>query len=74
MPTATDAMSIARELGITGREKPDVLDRMRRDFAFANHPDRVAADLRDNAIVRMQIANRLIDEAKLRFVTLKAVK
>ena len=53
---------------ITGREKPDVLDRMRRDFAFANHPDRVSADLRDNAIVRMQIANRMIDEAKQRLV------
>lgn len=65
-PPPTDALSIARELGLTGREKPEALDRMRRDFAFANHPDRVAADLRDGAIVRMQIANRMIDEAKQR--------
>lgn len=58
--------AIARELKLTGREKPDALDRVRREFAFANHPDRVAPALRERAIVRMQIANRMIDDAKHR--------
>lgn len=39
------------------------LTRIRRRFAFANHPDRVAPHLRERAMVRMQVANRLIDEA-----------
>lgn len=43
---------------------PKNYDRLRRDFAFRNHPDRVAEHLRAYAIVRMQIANTLIDEAK----------
>ncbi len=63
---------IARELALTGREKPEALDRIRREFAFANHPDRVAEDMRDRAIVRMQIANRMIDEAKLKWQQAKA--
>ena len=58
--------AIARELSLSGREKPDALDRMRREFAFANHPDRVAPELRERAIVRMQVANRMIDDAKRR--------
>lgn len=33
---------------------------MRRDFAFHNHPEH----LRARAIIRMQVANMLIDEAK----------
>ena len=61
-----DPVDIAMQLGLTGKEKAPALDQMRRDFAFANHPDRVAMDLRDRAIVRMQIANRMIDEAKRR--------
>jgi hypothetical protein len=36
----------------------------RRAFAFKNHPDRVAPHLRQRAMVRMQVANMLIDEAK----------
>lgn len=63
---------IAVELGLTGREHPAALDRLRREFAFANHPDRVAADLRDRAIQRMQIANTMIDEAKRRFARISA--
>jgi len=61
---SVEPFDIARELRLTGREKPDALDRIRREFAFANHPDRVAEDLRERAIVRMQIANRMIDDAK----------
>ena len=41
---------------------------MRRSFAFANHPDRVAPHLRQRAMIRMQVANMLIDEAKRRAV------
>jgi hypothetical protein len=40
--------------------------RLRRDFAFHNHPDRVAPHLRNHAIRRMQVANMLIDEARRR--------
>lgn len=60
----TNPESIARELGIGDRRPPADLDALRRRFAAANHPDRVAAHLRDDAMVRMQIANMLIDEAK----------
>ena len=61
---STEPAAIARELQLTGREKPETLDRLRREFAFRNHPDRVAPELRQRAIVRMQIANRMIDDAK----------
>ncbi len=63
---SADPAEIARELGLTGKETVAGLDRVRRAFAFANHPDRVAEDCRPVAIVRMQIANRLIDDAKAR--------
>jgi hypothetical protein len=59
-----DPDSIAAELGL-GADKPRVdFGRLRRSFAFANHPDRVAPHLRQRAMVRMQIANMLIDDAK----------
>ncbi|MGB3386948.1 MAG: hypothetical protein WBA88_03095 [Pseudaminobacter sp.] len=61
-----DPDSIAAELGLgSGKSKMD-FGRLRRNFAFANHPDRVAPHLRQRAMVRMQIANMLIDEAKRR--------
>lgn len=59
-----DPADIARELGLPGKKKLGELDALRRRFALANHPDRVAADLRGVAMVRMQVANMLIDEAK----------
>lgn len=63
-----DRESIAAELGLgVGRPKVD-FGRLRRNFAFANHPDRVAPHLRQRAMVRMQIANMLIDEARRRTV------
>jgi hypothetical protein len=65
---------IAQELRITGRERAEALDRIRRDFAFANHPDRVSADLRDRAMVRMQIANQMIDDAKRRLARIDAAQ
>jgi len=60
----TDPDAIARELGLHKGRPPADLDALRRRFAAANHPDRVAAHLRNDAMTRMQIANMLIDEAK----------
>jgi len=67
MPLATEPEAIATELGL---EKAGIEDfhRIRRRFAFANHPDRVAPHLRQRAMIRMQVANMLIDEAKRRAV------
>jgi hypothetical protein len=59
---SVDPDTIAAELGL---DRPNAdLKRLRRDFAFANHPDRVSPHLRQRAAVRMQIANMLIDEAR----------
>lgn len=55
---------IAAELGLDRPTPPRNLDRLRRAFAFKNHPDRVAPEQRERAMIRMQVANRLIDEAK----------
>jgi hypothetical protein len=60
----TDPKAIARELRLDRMWPPSDLDALRRKFASANHPDRVAQHLRQDAMVRMQIANMLIDEAK----------
>ncbi|MBO6719569.1 MAG: hypothetical protein JJ913_16560 [Rhizobiaceae bacterium] len=60
----TDPQSIASELGLDKGRPPADLNMLRRRFAVANHPDRVAQHLRDDAMRRMQIANMLIDEAK----------
>jgi hypothetical protein len=63
---AVDPQAIAAELGL---DRPNAdFKRLRRDFAFANHPDRVAPHLRQRAAVRMQIANMLIDEARRKAV------
>ena len=58
--------AIAIELGIGPKSTVTDLGRLRRDFAFKNHPDRVAPHLRQRAMVRMQVANMLIDDAKRR--------
>jgi hypothetical protein len=55
--------AIERELGLADA-RPAELSRKRRSFAFKNHPDRVAPHLRQRAMVRMQVANMLIDEAE----------
>jgi hypothetical protein len=62
MPS-TDPAVISRELGIKAGMPASQLARMRRAFAFRNHPDRVAPQLRQCAMVRMQVANMLIDDA-----------
>jgi hypothetical protein len=56
--------AISRELGLSGSLPSAELGAKRRAFAFKNHPDRVAPHLRQRAMVRMQVANMLIDEAK----------
>lgn len=61
-----DPESIAGELGLEKSGKNADFGRIRRNFAFANHPDRVAPHLRQRAMIRMQVANMLIDEAKRR--------
>ena len=61
-----DPQSISRELGIEGMSKVEHLDRARRSFAMRYHPDRVPEEMRERAVLRMQIANMLIDEAKRR--------
>ena len=57
--------AIAAELNLS-EAKPADLAKMRRRFALANHPDRVAPHLRQRAMVRMQLANMMIDDAKRR--------
>jgi hypothetical protein len=64
--TAPDA--IVRELALHRVADLKSLDRVRREFAFRNHPDRMRPEWRDRAMARMQTANRLIDEAKQRLV------
>jgi hypothetical protein len=59
-----DREAVASELGISQRMSRVELDRIRRDFARSNHPDRVAIPLRQRAMIRMQLANMLIDEAR----------
>ncbi|MBP0616566.1 hypothetical protein [Jiella mangrovi] len=59
----TDPYEIARELNIlTASSVKDLLD-ARRNFARKNHPDRMPILYRPQANTRMQIANRLIDDA-----------
>ena len=65
---AIDPDAIARELGLEKLKAARDFGRLRRDFAFRNHPDRVAPHLKERAIQRMQVANMLIDEAKRRVV------
>jgi hypothetical protein len=64
-PLSTDPQAIWNELGLAQAD-PDELGRKRRVFAFRNHPDRVAPHLRQRAMVRMQVANMLIDEMERR--------
>lgn len=58
--------AISRELGIKGNTPVAALAHIRRAFAFRNHPDRVAPHLRQRALLRMQVANMLIDDARRR--------
>ena len=62
-PPACDRETIAGELRLTPELTARDLERIRREFALANHPDRVAPLDRDHATRRMTLANTLIDQA-----------
>ena len=55
--------AVAAELNVLTGSSPNALKRFRRDFALANHPDRVCPALREHATRRMAAANSLIDQA-----------
>jgi hypothetical protein len=57
----TEDEAIAEELGLQAELAPADLQRIRRDFAKKNHPDRFAPAQRLGAARRMSIANMLID-------------
>ena len=54
---------VLAELHLTPSLTSHDLKLIRRKFAMANHPDRVAPQIREQATRRMTIANMLIDEA-----------
>ncbi|MGE0850227.1 MAG: hypothetical protein AB7O44_11495 [Hyphomicrobiaceae bacterium] len=55
--------AVARELRLSNDLEPAELERIRRRFAYRNHPDRVAPGFKGQALERMTIANVLIDQA-----------
>ena len=54
---------VAADIGLLPSDTPAELRLKRRDFARANHPDRIPEEWREAATTRMKIANLLIDEA-----------
>lgn len=62
-PPDTDPAAIARDLAIRPGLAAAQLNMLRRSFAGANHPDLMPPQHREAATIRMQVANRLIDEA-----------
>ena len=54
---------VLAELHLTSNLTAHDLKLIRRKFAMANHPDRVAPRVRGHATRRMTIANMLIDDA-----------
>ncbi len=65
---STNPEDIAAELRMANARWPKDFDRIRREFALINHPDKVMPQLRDRAVVRMQIANMMIDREKRKAV------
>ncbi len=61
-PAKTEDQLIGAELGLSPDLATVDLQRIRRDFAKKNHPDRFEPARRTNAARRMSIANMLIDE------------
>jgi hypothetical protein len=59
----TEHDTVADELQLISDLSVDDLNRIRREYALANHPDLVAPAKRDQATRRMTIANMLIDQA-----------
>jgi hypothetical protein len=58
-----DRNSLRGELGLHDALTVDDLQRIRREFMWANHPDRCAGLPTEVATQRVAIANMLIDEA-----------
>jgi hypothetical protein len=56
-----DPRSVADELHINAQMTLADLNRLRREYALANHPDRAGSADRENATRRMMVANMLID-------------
>jgi hypothetical protein len=63
LPSKSEHEQVVDELHLTPNLTPADLKRLRRRFAKANHPDRVAPAVREQATRRMTIANSLIDQA-----------
>lgn len=64
---SVEPADIARELGLSRFASVRALQRLRREFALKNHPDRLPSTLHARATKRMMIANDLIDSALKRF-------
>lgn len=58
---------VVEDLGLEPSDDRERLQERRRAFARDNHPDRLPEDFREQATIRMKIANRLIDEAIKRY-------
>lgn len=62
---AAEAVMTLQQLtqALKGRPTRADLNRLRRRFALANHPDRASAASREQSSARLSVANSLIDEA-----------
>jgi hypothetical protein len=54
---------VAEDMKLSEARSVEALQSLRRTFARQNHPDMVGEEWRDQATLRMKIANLLIDEA-----------
>lgn len=54
---------VAEDLKLSESRSAEALQSLRRAFARQNHPDMVGQEWREQATLRMKIANLLIDEA-----------
>lgn len=54
---------VAEDLKLSEASSAEALNSLRRSFARQNHPDMVGEQWREQATLRMKIANLLIDEA-----------
>jgi hypothetical protein len=62
-PARTIEETVTHELQLSDDLEPADLERIRRTFAYRNHPDRVGAAHKMPALQRMTAANVLIDQA-----------
>jgi hypothetical protein len=63
VPPRSVEETVAHELQLSDDLKPADLERIRRTFAYRNHPDRVGPAHKMHALRRMTAANVLIDQA-----------